>query len=67
MKHGFDGIIYLFVGITIAIIMVANVVLPTIAGANTSEWDAGTAALWSILGLVVVAALVLMVFGGKRR
>lgn len=29
-------------------------------------WDAGTTALWAIIGLVVVAMLILMVFGGRR-
>jgi len=67
MKHGFDGIIMLFVGLAIAIIMVANVVLPTIAGVDTTDWDTGAAALWSIVGLVIVASLILMVFGGRRR
>jgi len=67
MKHGFDGIIMLFVGITIAVVMIANVVMPAITGANQTGWDTGTVALWGILGLVVIAALILMVFGGRRR
>ena len=45
MKHAFDGIIMLFVGITIAVVMVANVVLPQIFGVDNSTWDSGTRAL----------------------
>jgi hypothetical protein len=65
MKHGFAGIIVLFVGITIAVILVANVVLPTVFGANQSTWDTGTKAIWGVLGVALVAVLLLMVFGGR--
>lgn len=65
MKKGFAGIIVLFVGITIAVILVANVVLPTVFGANQTAWDTGTKAIWGVLGVALVAVLLLMVFGGK--
>ena len=61
-RKGFAGILTLFVGLTIAIILVANVVMPTITGANKTGWDTGTTALWSILGLGVVASLIMMIF-----
>lgn len=65
MKKGFAGIIVLFVGITIAVILVANVVLPTVFSANQTLWDTGTKAIWGVLGVALVAVLLLMVFGGK--
>jgi len=65
MKKGFAGIIVLFVGITIAIILVANVVLPVIFAADQTDWDAGTIAIYGVLGVALVAVLLLMVFGGK--
>jgi len=55
---GFIGIINLFVGMTIAVILVASVVLPQIATANQSGWDSSTIAIWGILGVVVVASLI---------
>jgi len=57
---GFAGIITLFIGITIAVIMVANVVLPTVFTANKTGWDAGSVALWGVLGIAIIAALILM-------
>lgn len=78
MKKGFAQIIALFVGITIAIVMVANVVLPTVFNVNTSlpinasnlsrgyyyQWDAGTIAMWSIVGISIVALLILLMYRG---
>ena len=65
MKKGFAGIIVLFVGITIAVILVSNVVLPVIFAADQTDWDAGTIAIYGVLGVALVAVLLLMVFGGK--
>lgn len=65
MKKGFTGIVYLFVGLTIAVVLVASVVLPQVFGANQTLWDSGTKAIWSVLGISIVAALILMVFAGK--
>jgi len=76
---GFTGIIYLFVSLTIAVILVSSVVLPQIFTANQTAcaytnasgvcmdnrtWDAGAIALWSILGIVVVASLITIVATG---
>lgn len=60
---GFTNIIYLFVGLTLAIILVANVVIPTIVGVDTSGWASftGLTQIWGILPIVIVAGLLLMV------
>jgi len=66
---GFTGIITLFIGITIAVIMVANIVLPTVFNVNQSynvsgtiyNWDAGSIALWGVLGIAIIGALILMI------
>lgn len=60
---GFSNIVYLFVGLTLAIILVANVVIPTITGVNTSGWTSytGLTQIWGVLPLVIVAGLLLMV------
>lgn len=63
MKHGYSKIVSLFIGITIAIILVGNVVMPTLFGVNTTTWDAGTVALWGVIGIVVAAAIVGMIAG----
>ena len=64
-RKGFGGVIMLFVGITIAVILVANVVLPTVFGANKTGWDTGTTAMWGVIGIALVAVLLLMLFRGK--
>jgi len=65
MKKGFAGIIVLFVGITIAVILVSNVVLPVIFAADQTDWDPGTIAIYGVLGVALVAVLLLMIFGGR--
>jgi len=62
LTTGFAGIIMLYVGLTIAIVLVVNVVMPTIASANTTGWGTATIAIFGILGLSVIAGLILMVF-----
>lgn len=59
---GFAGVILLYVGLTIAVVLVATVVLPQIFGVNQTTWDTGTKAVWAILGLCVVASLIVMIF-----
>lgn len=49
--------------ITLGIIFAVNLVAPQITGifnTNTTDWDLGTAALWAVLGIVVVAVIVFM-------
>lgn len=58
----FSGIILLYVGLTIAVVLVSSVVLPQIFGANKTTWDTATIAIWGILGLSVVASLIMMIF-----
>ena len=47
--------------ITLGIIFAVNLLAPQITGifdVNTTGWDVGTAALWAVLGIVVVAVIV---------
>lgn len=49
----------------ITVILVAALIpvaLTQIFGANTSEWDASSVALWGIIGIIVVIAVVLAIF-----
>lgn len=62
LTTGFAGIILLYVGLTIAIVLVVNVVMPTIAGANTTGWGTAAIAIFGVLGLSVIAGLIMMVF-----
>jgi hypothetical protein len=58
----FDGIIMLFVGLTVAVVLVGSVVIPTIYGVNTSGWDSAVVTFFTVLlPIVVVAALLLIV------
>lgn len=58
----FDGIITLFVGLTIAVVLVGSVVLPTIYNTNTTGWQTAVITFFMLLlPIVVVAALLLIV------
>lgn len=58
----FDGIITLFVGLTVAVVLVGAVVIPTVYNTNTSGWDSAVITFFTILlPIVVVASLLLIV------
>ena len=58
----FGGVITLFVGLTIAIVLVGEVVIPTIYSTNTTTWDSAVVTFYTVLlPIVVVAALLLIV------
>lgn len=46
------------IGLTITVILVTTVLVPTIIDTNVSGWDTQTAAIFSITSLVAVAGLV---------
>lgn len=49
--------------ITLGVIFAVNLLAPQITGifdTNTTGWDAGTAALWVVIAIVVVAGLLYM-------
>lgn len=49
--------------ITLGVIFAVNLLAPQITGiftVNVTEWDVGTAALWAVLGIVVVAVIVFL-------
>lgn len=46
------------IGLTITVILVTTVLIPTITGTNTSTWDTQTVAIFSVTSLVAVAGLV---------
>ena len=58
----FTGIITLFVGLTIAIVLVGDVVLSTIYSTNTTGWSTAVVTFFTVLlPIVVVAALLLII------
>lgn len=58
----FGGIVTLFVGLTIAVVLVGQVVIPTIYNTSTSGWDSAVVTFFqTLLPIVVVAALLLIV------
>ncbi len=58
----FGGVITLFVGLTIAIVLVGEVVIPTIYNTSTAGWDTAVVTFYQVLlPIVVVAALLLIV------
>lgn len=46
------------IGLTVTIILVTTVLIPTLTGTNTTGWDAQTVAIFGITTLVSVAGLV---------
>lgn len=57
------GIIGAIFALTLGVIFTVNLLAPQITGifeANTTGWDTGTAALWAVLGIIVVAAIAIL-------
>lgn len=48
------------ISITLGVIMLANVFIPTVKGVNTSTWTSGEVALWSVL---VLGGIIGIVYG----
>lgn len=48
------------ISITLGVIMLANVFIPTVKGVNTSTWTSGEIALWSVL---VLGGIIGIVYG----
>ena len=61
MRHGFAQLIVGIVAIVIAIILIVNVVMPTVKGANTTTWSASEVAVYGVVGIVVIAGIILLV------
>jgi hypothetical protein len=50
------------ISITLGVIMLANVFIPTVKGVNTSTWTAAEVALWGVVGLGGIIGIVYGVF-----
>jgi len=50
------------ISITLGVIMLANVFVPTVKGVNTDAWAASEIALWAVLTLGGIIGLVYGVF-----
>ena len=50
------------VAITLGVIMIVNVFLPTVNTANTSEWSAAEVALYGVVGLAGIIGIVVGTF-----
>ena len=58
----FGGIITLFVGLTVGVVLVGSVVLPTINNTGTGGWDSSVVTFFkTLLPIVVVSSLILIV------
>ena len=58
----FGGIIMLFVGLTVAIVLVGSVVIPVIYNTSTTGWNSAVVTFYTVLlPIVTVAALLLIV------
>jgi len=50
------------IAITLGVIMLANVFIPTVKGVNTTDWAAGEVALWGVITLGGIIGIVYGVF-----
>ena len=51
------------ISLTLGVIMIVNVFMPQVKGANTSEFTAAELAMWGVLGLGGIIGIVYGVFG----
>jgi hypothetical protein len=54
MANMFGGIFSL----VLSIILIAQVIIPTVLGQNTTTWSTGEVALWGLISLVSIMGLV---------
>lgn len=57
-----NGLVGGIVSIVIGVIMVVNVFMPTVKGANTSTWTTSETALYAVLGLAGIIGIVVGTF-----
>lgn len=50
--------IFSIISLTIVVIVLTNVFLPTVKDTNTSGWSTGETSLWSVVSLVAIAGFV---------
>lgn len=46
------------ISLVLGIVLVANLFMPTVKGTNTSGWDTGEVAMWSVVGLAGIIGIV---------
>lgn len=57
-----NGLVGGIIGITLGVIMLANVFMPVVKGTNTTDFTSAEVALWGVLGLGGVIGLVYGIF-----
>jgi len=50
--------IFSIISLAIVVIVLTEVFIPTVKGANVSTWSTGEVALWGVVGLVAIAGFV---------
>ena len=60
-KKGITGMITLYVGITVAVILVSSVVFPEIFNVNSTNWSTSAVSMWGVVPIVIIAGLVIMI------
>jgi len=53
-----NNAIFAIIALTITVIVVSNVFIPTVKNTNTTTWTAGEVALWGVITLVAIAGFV---------
>ena len=46
------------ISLTLGVVLVVNLFMPTVKGANTSSWTAGEIAMWGVVGLAAIIGIV---------
>lgn len=46
------------ISLTLGVVLVANLFMPTVKGVNTDTWSAGEIAMWAVVGLAAIIGIV---------
>lgn len=46
------------ISLTLGVVLVVNLFMPTVKGANTDTWTAGEVAMWGVVGLAAIIGIV---------
>ena len=52
------NIVGTIVGLTLGIVLTANVLMPTLKGVDTTNWSSSEIALWAVAGLGAIVGIV---------
>jgi len=61
-----ENLIMWSISLVVLVILVGTVVMPQLLNANTTGWDAGSIAIWSVGGIVLAAVVIVTIAKAAR-